>query len=460
MLLSLLLDILVILLVFAFGYGVVRLILRSVSLFEYLSLSFPVGVGIYTWLLFLLSWVGVPINLLALIIVALLGSGTVAILLYFKRYQYNQRPAPIEQKSESTPRWFKRSTQGLLGVLILLMILVSLARSYAEWDPLAIWSAKGYGIALEGTVTAGQRWGWHGLAYPLNIPLMISTFKIVSGDLIPGSKLIFVLFFSSTLAGIYCFWKRKGVGDITAYLGLLLLTTVPLFFKHGSTGYANFPLAAYVALGVIWGLEGLYQDRAEALWMGGLLLGLAGWTRAEGIMFALVAALGMMLIRFALYRKSIRPWGCLTPILLIDGAWLVFAWNFFEGTQLGEAVTSMIHLLPQGTLHFFALRAIATGFLQHAFSLDYWGFLFPVTLLFILLNFNTLKPRSHPTQFNFLAITILLSMVPIGLAYVASFLTEDNAFPTFMASFDRYFFPPALLIGILGIWLAKTGKEG
>ncbi len=110
-------------------------------------------------------------------------------------------------------RGFKPTISGaglailLCAGVILLAGVVSIGRGYSQYDDIANWALKGYGIAEERSIFGGNVWGGHTLEYPQNVPLQIALFRLVEGDLFPASKLTFTLSFASLLLGAYLFWR-------------------------------------------------------------------------------------------------------------------------------------------------------------------------------------------------------------------------------------------------------------
>ena len=106
---------------------------------------------------------------------------------------------------------------------------------------MAIWAVKGYGIAREGTIWAAGHWGDHGLAYPLNLPLLIANYRF-TGDMLPASKLIAPLFYISLCVGCLRFWLQRDVSPLTASLGAIGLAATPLLFEHANVRVRQPPL--------------------------------------------------------------------------------------------------------------------------------------------------------------------------------------------------------------------------
>ena len=448
-----LLDLAVLLSLLVLGGLLVGVILRTPSWFDTASLSFPLGAGAFTWLLFLLSWLGVEISQLTISLL-MAGCLTIALLVAWRleslRWpQASGGDARAERSSLATIAF------GVVILLIVVSALLAVGRAYSTWDAVAIWSIKGYGIALEGSIFAANDWGAHGQAYPLNVPLLIALFRLASGDVVPLSKLIFPLFWLSTLIGIYAFWRRSKVQRSMAALGLLFVATIPAIYFHGTIGYANIPLASYIVLGTLWGIEGIREANPRAQTMSGILLGLAVWTRVEGVLFSLavVAALGGTWIISRNGRPFLRPW--LLPLLGFSVIWTVFFVAFgAAGSQPSQATGSAFGSILNGDFNLSGAGIIIRYFIGRTIELQPWGLLFPASALLILLNFRQLYPRKHPEAFSLLFSAALMGVLSLTFFYVGSFGEIPWLYDLLTRSVPRALFQSVFLLGVLAVLLA------
>ena len=275
------------------GAVIVRAVLGTPDRLALIGLSIPIGGGVLTWFLFLASWAGIPLTpLSSLIVWVLLLAGTVGLVRSGQpRLDIHRHPQPV--KETQLDAWIWPVAWLAFGALIGLATFISLGNAYGSWDAAAGWAAKGYGIAKEGTIIAGEAWGAWGLAYPLNLPIQIGVFQMFGHDLVPLSKALFPMFLTSLGLAAYRFWRLQGVSSTLSSLGTVFLVSVPLVFLHGTEGYGNVPFTAYLVQGILWGIVGLRWRDRRALLMSGLLLGLASWTRPEGFLYALVAVVGL-----------------------------------------------------------------------------------------------------------------------------------------------------------------------
>jgi hypothetical protein len=336
-------------------------------------------------------------------------------------------------------------------ILFLSAIFLSVGKAYSTWDAMAIWSVKGYGIALEGTVFGGRTWGYHALNYPLNLPIAISTFKLFSNDALPGSKLVFPLIYFSMIANVYSFLTRRNVNRTHAKLGLLLLASVPLLFEHATIGYANLAFTFYIVSGALYAMEGIYGNRQGALLMSGFLLGFATWTRQEGLLLSLLIVLTLSLTWLISRKGKLKfvPW--LIPLGIIGIVWVIFFRLYGTEGQITRALRGAISGISQGQFHIDSIYHILRYFARQMQELNKWGLLFPASLLlFILAGPRRFAPKENIYLFGGGAITLMLGLAALTFYYAVSFshLSLEWWLTT---SFNRMILPAGVLMGILAV---------
>lgn len=438
------------------GALLTRALLEAPAPVDFLSLSLPLGGGVLTWTLFLMSLAQIPLVRTSVTLTYLLL--VVGMTIYGVRRgrwgRANRQAEPRSQRMGLAP---------LILVLCCALLLVSSAlavgRSYSRFDAMAGWSVKGYGIALEGSVAAADRWGTWGRAYPLNLPLQISLFWMFGGDELPGSKLLFPLTFVSLLAGIYRFWRTQGVGAKLASLGVLFLLTNPLAYLHSTLGVANLPFAAYLTLGSLWLSQGVFRDNARHRWVGGSLLTIAIWTRAEGIAYCLAILVGLWLaVRLLKAGQLSRPlW--LIPLAAVTLSWFGFSLVGVAESHLGSAVGDFFERLLAGQFNARYLGEIIRLYAVRGISPGNLGFLFPVLALLLGFGLWRLRPLRDPLGAALLGIAAIAAAVPVGLFYVRSFTRWTDFTDLLTRSFDRATLPAIFLTVTTAILLLGERQE-
>jgi hypothetical protein len=386
-----------------------------------LLLGFPIGSAVLTWTIFLTSWVGFPITIATWLIIY------IAFLVVIKKRIKYFFQLPIFQKVFWKEQLSSSASQSRLGILVVMLIglavVVAVGGAYSTWDAAGIWSAKGYGIALEKTIFAGQTWGAHGLSYPLHIPLVISFFQTLNGDLLPGSKIIFPMLYMSMLLGAYRYWRLNQSQPLTAILGLLLLGTTPFVFSHAIIGYANLPFSSYMALATLWGIEGLDRNSKNAILLSSVLFAFAAWTRPEGFYLSSLSLATIWLAGKFIYRKALPLRNLLLPFLTIVVPWLIFLSLYGLNAQIPS------------------LAVLAA--------------------LIAVLNFPKLRQISNRSILTLFLVFITISVSVVTLYYITSFseLGLDWWLPS---GFNRMLMPASLLLGVFCIQLsqANDSQEG
>lgn len=408
-----------------------------------LPVAYPLGSGIYTWSLFLLSWLGASLNLrtIALVYAVLI----VVFTAYLIRRRRKNSVEHVDQLRSLSP-----ANRVVLGVTILLLLVLwvwtswlAVGRSYWAWDSAAIWSAKGYGIALEQTIF--MNWGEHGLSYPLNVPLQISIFQLAGMEALPGSKLLFPIFYVSALGGILAFWLRNRVAIWLAGLGVLFIATVPEVFQHAHLGYADLPQAAYLVLAGIQAIEGVHRNDRSASVLAGVLLGLGAWTRLEGTLHGGAALSAIAIACLYLKCDRINVVYMAFAFGAVVAPWVVF-YLVIGSSGSGSSVVwqALLTDIRSGKVDWYPLRLVFGFFRRQALDRAVWGILFPVCLALGILNWRRLRPRANTGAFTGLLLGLVTALVVFLLMFANSF-ARDDIVGLMDQLFSRTFLPAALL---------------
>jgi hypothetical protein len=453
-------DVLLLVLLSLVGAMIVHVIKSNAEPLETIGLAYPLGAGVVTWLVFGASLIGFRLTLLA---VSVILAGSLAALVGVRATQAG--PATRRDQAEQSGE-LSLWSDGLYGRGTVMVVLVatllvgcwlSVGRSYSTYDATAGWAIKGYGIALEGDVRAGSTWGMWGLAYPLNIPLQVALFQLLDGDVLPGSKMIFPVYFCSLLLGGYTFWRKNRVSRPASLAGLLFMAANPLLFLHSTLGFANMPFATYIALGAIHGVAALDSNRSGEAMTSGLLFGLAGWTRPEGIGYALACGAVLFLASHVIHKHA-RGWiSWIIPVVLLAIPWFALSMSSLQTSQLGVAMGGVMPSLRDGDYNLNYLAMEFRLFLDRASSPDNWGFLIPMLLFSYLFGLARFKRLRDVRAIAFAGVAGVVALIPFALFYVRSFTRAADFEDLLIRSFDRAFIPGAVLLILLAVMV--SGKE-
>ncbi|MFZ5809558.1 MAG: hypothetical protein ACOY16_09800 [Chloroflexota bacterium] len=182
--------------------------------------------------------------------------------------------------------------------LAALSMALSVGKGYSSNDEIFIWGIKGYGMALDQSLTAITHWGTNTTAYPPHIPILIAGSKLLGGENLPASKLVFSAYFFCLLLYVDGRLSRRLPDQTIRGLAVLALGSTPIIFRHSTLAYANLPFSFYLlsGAGVLWDWLSLEMDHRSAgktgakpnssswstAFVSALLLCTAMWTRPEG----------------------------------------------------------------------------------------------------------------------------------------------------------------------------------
>lgn len=441
------------------GFIVVRIVDPDSAGGDHIGTYFPIGVGVASYSMFLVSWAGLPLDLPVLLglILLLLVLGVAAV--GWRRSRESRKPKALEFRvdHQQTPQW----AAILFGLIVIIAGLVSVGRSYSTWDAMAAYSIKGYAIARYGSIDVADQWG-SGSGYPLSIPLVISLFDSLQGDAEPLSKLVFPLFYSSAIIGMFQFWTRNRVRSTYAAIGGLLFATIPVVFEHGTSGYVNLPFACSLTLGVLQVVDGLIRHSLRQQALGGILLGISTWIRPDGLPIAMSAILGLVAAsRIArLAYPALRV--VLGPVVLVSGAWQLYSWLVSPGGAQGAMLQlsgAFLSGVGQGQLNldaFYWIGRFTAGQLTDPAS---WGLLVPVALLTIVVNRRALAKRGLPTSFVLLVVTLIVGATLVVFYYLISF--NGDLLYWLGTDVNRMLLPVALLgwTWLFSLWADGTHSD-
>ncbi|NIM92190.1 MAG: hypothetical protein GTO18_00535 [Anaerolineales bacterium] len=449
LLIAFVLDIFSVVLIFLLGASIVQVIDQSIEWIDLLSLGIPIGGGIISWVIFVLSWIGIPISL-PLYFLTWLGIFVLVVIIRKTLLKKDGLISLPDLNFRGVGDWL-RNNPHLLAIILVVAYLslssfvISIGRGYSLFDGIANWALKAYGIAYEGTVFAGQKWGGHSLEYPQNIHILIALFRLLDGDVLPGSKFLPPLFMISLLSGCYSLWRRVGIMTEHAVLSVIVLISIPTLFIHSTLGWGNLIFSTYLVLAVCYLVIGIRLGQSRKLVIGGILLALAAWTRPEGIGYAI--ALILLFCGAFLFQKKAKfsDFYWTFPVVLVSISWLAFSVTSLSRGEIGQVLSAFFRSLLSGNVQFDSLSYVIKYSYEQYISIDTWGIVYFLIVLFLGLSFFKVSIwRNYSVVLTLLSGMIALA-IPVFMFYAASFMKGDMG--TFLRdSFDRAQFPSVVLL--------------
>ena len=278
--------------------------------------------------------------------------------------------------------------------------------------------------------------------------MLISSFRTLEGDILPGSKLLFPFFYLALLAGSFYFWRTCKVKFQYACVGLLFISTIPIIFQHSTIGYTNLPFSVYLVLGTLLGVIGINRGSKGMQLLSGFYLSLAVWTRPEGIFVIPITILSLLAASRVIKTRKIHLLFMIAPVAVVMGTWLVFGRIHGEQGLFTSAFQSLIGSFTKGDFRLDAFYWIARILGRQLLEIKVWGLLLPLAILLSILHYQKFNPKRYPIPFMVLVLALMVGISMAGFFYLASFVGDLQ--PWLERSANRMFLPA----GLLGsIWL-------
>ena len=431
-----------------------------------IALAFPIGAGLLTWTVFVLSWLlALPVTIA--IYVGAFSLMMLGVLLTARNGRGKPRTA-ISAKLRTALRLRSRNfTLQHTGIWIVIVgvllasTVISVVRAYSTFDGIANWALKGYAIAAEGSIFAGERWGGHSLEYPQNLHLQIGLFKLLDNDYLPGSKMLFPAFLGSLILGCLAFWRSSNVHRSIAAIGGLAVATTPILFVHSTLGFANLPMSVYLVLGVLIALDGIQNAAFGKQALGSLLIGLAAWTRLEAAVYSLVILLAMFTAAKLFRFGNARPQSLFGPMLLIQLPWLVF--YLLHGKQTGGAFETarIISQAPSifGDVSTETVKLILEHIVIQLRNVSRWGSIVYLSVAGLTIGaVRGFRDRDRQSAIMAISLGVIILLI-LSLFFFIGVSNKYDLGAWLNDSFDRHLIPAFVLLLVLSIYGMARGTS-
>ena len=309
------------------GYVVVTFIDRQEQLgfFEVLALCWPIGLGAITILLFFVFLLKLPA---AYLIVSLLVAGAfVCRILVFdiKRFKRFQMP---------------KFSVKILPALLLIGLLVKFAYVFIEacskpeysWDACGNWTAVGkylFYLSKDSTARALELLKVYQSNYPrFNSIAHFWFFSWLGQANDQWSKIYFPILLVS-FTTLFYINLRKIRSQLGSLFFAYVLLSCPLFLYHVTIGYADFSIAVYFSLAMIYFFNWVKDSKNAHFWLFSIFISLTTWVKLEGkplfLLGLLILFVYLALNKTVLKEKAIRLLQYLGVFFVVGLPWQIFA---------------------------------------------------------------------------------------------------------------------------------------
>ena len=429
-----------------FGYLFSSLIIKDLPLAERGGLSYLLGMGLITLLIFFFSWAGIKITATSIIAIV---SGLIS-LLFFVLVLLKRKieiRLPNVQRIFIELSWFEKIICLVIGVIFSLSLLIALYYPVYVWDALALYDFTAKIVAQTGYFVQIANQYFYFAQYPLLVPLGHTIVYLFGGS---NPQFIYSLYFFS-FAAIFYSVIRKGASRPAALFATLLLVTTPALFAHSTFAYTNLPYTAFYVIGIIYLYIAVTRNRPDYLLMSSLLVGLSTWARsAEPLWLAEI----LIVLIYAVRKKSIySALIFLVPFFIIQQPWNIFQARLYGPTLSTAGQISLIPAILSTGVDFKRIWDVSLYVYRNV--VQSWG---PILAIFLIAVFFDIK--NWITRKNLIMLLIIL----------ANFMTIYTGTYLFSIRFQEWkdipdsairmsmFFPP-LMIYYISLVLGKVSPK-
>jgi len=273
---------------------------------EKIALFYCVGLGLLTMEMAVLSLAGIRFSIVSLLVCIFIIMFVACMLGRSRRLNVSYGKAAANPFSI-----LEKFFAGAITFEVLYAFFRTFIMPMEGYDAIAIYALKAKIFYLAGTIPYNFFSAFKDVVphieYPLLIPLAEASFYTFLGslnDLIV--KVIFPLYYVSLLAVFYSILKRF-LNRKESLLFTFLLATIPQVTDFATNGYTDLPFAFYCSSAIFYLYLWAREKHSPFIILSFVLSALAMWTKAEGLLFALINA-AVVIICMA-KEKSLRQIG-------------------------------------------------------------------------------------------------------------------------------------------------------
>ena len=413
-----------------------------------LFLGAGIGIGISSLLYFLWMWFNLPSNFypdveLALFVLLLL------VVLKIKPFiKANEIFFPVKLPSG-------RSMAGaglVLMAIAMCIVWFSLAATqnpHGVQDAWTIWNASArfiYGSPSNWLKIVPQN-AWFHPDYPLLVSLNVSEgWSIVGSDTtrIPiALALIFILATIGLLYAAVAMGKDREQGMLAA----IVISSLTVIAGVGATQYADLPLAYFfLATGALLYLYTIRQETGLLI-LAGLMAGLSGWTKNEGLTFMIICLLAIFVLSIKERRNLVTYLlsGMILPVLVI----LLFKTITPPNDLFVNKAQSLQQLFEASR---YAL--ISSSLVSTLYSFGSW----PVSFVLIFAGYALLMRANSTAREGQIWLPVSILLLQFVCYFVIYLITPLNLANQLKNSLDRLLFHllPLTLFSVFVVLLSPS----
>lgn len=261
--------------IYLLGYKLTQLFgLRSYL--ERLGLSFLLGSGLYTFLLFFLH---TQFSFSLSKHLSLITAITLLVLITSSEVQILKNLAKDFQRIILAFKKSLKSRKNILPVIIISFIFFTgLFNNFiwpiTDWDSLALYDFRAKVMIIDESIKTGLDLGYY-YQYP---PYTSFLHFMMYQSEFPQVKIVYSAIYLSFIISFYALLRKKVDKNIALFF-TALLSINPLIFEHSHIAYTNLAYTSFFVLGSIYAWHSIEEKKQRLLILATLLIALSTWTR-------------------------------------------------------------------------------------------------------------------------------------------------------------------------------------
>ena len=251
----------------------------TLKILETLSLGYIVGLGFFTFCIFLLNMQHIPVSLVTSLVLLCVLISTF-LLIPKTRQNFFQICHQIITSIQSIKKFIRSlsiTEKFILFVFVFLLGTIFLYTSYwptKDWDAIVLYDFRAKMFVTKGFMDSSLPESYL-YGYPLLTSLAQAWFYLC-GSMYPG-----VIHFFYYLAFLVLFysWTRKKTSRMSALLWTLMCALSSGLVDHAFMTYTNLAYTVYLVSGFYYLSKWIADNKNGDLWLSAILIGLSTWTR-------------------------------------------------------------------------------------------------------------------------------------------------------------------------------------
>lgn len=393
---------------FGIGLPLTLLVAPKINRISALGLSFPLGIGFFTFFMFLQNILGIKFTFVNEFVLFLLFSIPLVFLTRHKiKFFFRKLFAAGKSANFET---FEKIIIGVLTFLFISSFISTLYWPVYLWDSLVLYDFRSRVFDATGFMFNAFSINPHYYSYPLLTSLAHSLVYLSGGGY---PQFIHSAFYLSLCLGFYGFLREFASRKTSLVFTFILAATGSLFY-HSIISYTNLAFTVYLAMGAIAIYLWDKKNENGYLILSAILIALSTWTRSTEP-FWLGAIFVVMVVSF--YRKKILSVLAYMAIILPVRE----TWRIFQGSLRGVESSIVIEVTGYASLtsNIFDWDKWGKVFVYlYKYAVVPWGGIFAAFVLALVIALILNKQKE-------LFLMFFIVFVFLGILVVGTYLFTD-----------------------------------